>query len=232
MATTPDLSGIQIEEADAFAGLRDLPDDAFQAAILDYPWKFDTSNGSDRFGHDRGTGESDLYTTATTARLGDVVLPELGRVVKPGGWVFLFADDDVYPDFRRLVEDEESVTRRRTLYWDSDSMGMGYYFRVQGYPVIPATVGDTDRYVQGRPNVIRARQTGVGADYHTQKPVDLYRDLLADPVLAPGESLLEPFGGTCPGAVVAQERDLDYLAFEVHPDALALARDRIAQTRL
>lgn len=225
------MGDITLEQRDAFAALREAEADTYHASIVDFPWEFDTDNGTDRFGHDQSTGESDLYETVTNEDMAEV-LAEVARVVVDGGWVFLFADDEVYPLFREAVTAEESLERRQTVFWDSVSMGMGYYHRVQAYPLVTATVGETERYVQGRPNIYEAKQNGSSAEYHTQKPVDLYRQMCEPPVLAEGEHLLEPFCGTAPGKAVALERECKYTGWDVSEEALEIARERSGQSTL
>jgi len=221
----------EVMQLDAFQAIRQLQQDSFHAAVIDYPWEFDTENGTDRFGHDQSTGDSDLYVTDDEEGLRRILF-HTEYVVKPGGWVFVFADDETYPTFRDLVEETDGLERRQTVYWDSDSMGMGYYHRVQTYPIITATVGDTERYVQGRPNIYRAKHHSPSAEYHTMKPVELYRELLAPPVVEEGENVLEPFAGTFPSGVVAQERGFNALGWEIREDALEIAQDRLNQQTL
>jgi len=142
------------------------------------------------------------------------------------------ADDDVYPEFRRVVEDS-SLTYRRTWQWNTESFGMGYYGRVSHYPIITATNGETSRYVKDRKTVLDAEQvpTHKEVDYATAKPTELLRKMLADPVLRDGDVLVEPFAGTGPGYAVVRERreageNLGYVGFETNEDALEKARER------
>lgn len=220
-----------IVQLDAFQAIRQLSENTVDAAVIDYPWEFDTANGTDRFGHDSATGESELYTTSDENGLRDVLF-HTAYAVAPGGWVFVFADDEVYPMFRDLIEQTDGLTRRQTVYWDSENMGMGYYHRVQAYPILTATVGETERYVRDRPNILRAAHHSSSAEYHTQKPVELYRQMLAPPVIEEGEAVLEPFAGTFPSGVVAQERGFNALGWEIRKEALDIARDRLQQSNL
>lgn len=106
---------------------------------------------------------------------------------------------------------------------------MGYYGRVDHYPMPVATNGETDRHVTGRGTLISV-PNGRDTEYSTGKPVALYRQALESPVIERGERLLEPFCGSAPGAAVAVERDLGYWACDIEADALELARDRLATT--
>ncbi|WP_094533486.1 DNA methyltransferase [Halorubrum halodurans] len=226
------LPSDSIVHGNAFDALASLEEDAGHAAIVDYPWKFEAQNGTGRFGNDGDHG-FDAYRTEDHERLADV-LAELAESLVDGAWVFVFADDETSPEFRRLVEDSP-FTYRRTLVWDREKFGMGTYHRVQHYPIIAATNGETERYVKNRGTVFRAMKhdgTPSTNDYPTAKPVKLYRQLLCPPVLEEGERLLEPFCGSGPGAAIAAERDLDYWGVDANPDAVDQARERLEQQRI
>lgn len=235
MATSSDPAR-ELVQGDALDLLRQRDDNSAEAATLDFPWEFDASNGTGRMKQDGGDDYvKELPYDVTDHHYLSVALYELARTVKDGGWVFVFADDDVLPEFRRRVENCQPLTYRRTLAWDQEQIGMGYYHRVQHYPIIAATVGDTDRYVQGRGTVFREktiRHGGSGPDWPTAKPPALYESLVAPPVLEPGETLLEPFAGTAPGLAAAKANDAGYWGCDVAEDPLEIARDREAQTTL
>lgn len=222
-------------QGDAFEALTSPPADFGHAAVVDYPWEFNGDNGTGRFQSTSDGRDFEVYNTEDNSRLGEV-LEELSRTLVEGARVFVFADDDTEPEFRRQVE-ESSLTYRRTVVWDREKFGMGYYHRVQHYPILTATNGDTERYVQDRGTVFRALKNDGSpshdlGQYPTGKPVELYRQLLAEPVLEEGERLLEPFCGYAPGAAVAHERDLKYWGADTNPDAVETARKRFEQQKL
>jgi len=220
---------------DVFDLLPSLEDDFAHAAVVDFPWQFNGDNGTGRFESTDGERDFEVYNTEDNGRLAEV-LEELERIVVDGGWVFVFADDDTEPEFRECLEDSP-LTYRRTCVWDREKFGMGYYHRVQHYPILTATNGETDRYVQDRGTVFRAARNDFTAVYNddaypTSKPVELYRQMLAEPVLEDGERLVEPFCGVGPGAAVCAERGLEYWGADLNPDAVEQARVHLEQTRL
>lgn len=224
-----------VEQGDAFDLLAGLPDDYAHAAVVDYPWQFEAQNGTGRF-QNNGSRGFDVYQTEDHERLSDV-FRLLSDVLEDGGWVFVFADDDTSPQFRELLE-ASPLTYRRTCVWDREKFGMGTYHRVQHYPILTATNGDTDRYIKGRGTVYKAlKHDGPVAanqrnDYPTGKPPELYRQILAPPVLEGGDRLLEPFCGSGPGAAVAASRGLDYWGCDVSDDAVERTRGHYQQSRL
>ncbi|PSQ06135.1 hypothetical protein BRC97_07085 [Halobacteriales archaeon QS_6_71_20] len=221
-----------IRQGDVFELLPSVETDSAHAAIVDYPWQFSAQNGTGRFGNDGSKG-FDAFHTEPHDRLADV-LEELSRCLVDGAWVFVFADDDTVPEFREHVVDSP-LTYRRTLAWDREKFGMGTYHRVQHYPILAATNGDTQRYVRDRGTVFRAQAHDGNyptRQYPTGKPVELYRQLLEPPVLQSGERLLEPFAGSAPGAAVASERGLSYWGADTNPEAVDHATDHHQQSRL
>jgi DNA modification methylase len=225
----------RVEHGDVFELLPSLETGFGHAAVVDFPWTFNGDNGTGRFEFTEADREFEVYQTEENDRLADV-LDELARVLVDGAWVFVFADDDTQPEFRECLEDSP-LTYRRTCVWDREKFGMGYYHRVQHYPILTATNGETDRYIQGRGTVYRAARNDFTAVYNddaypTSKPVKLYRQMLAKPVLKDGERLLEPFCGTGPGAAVTAQRGLGYWGADTNPDAVERARQQLEQTRL
>lgn len=235
MASDTELAGRyqSVIRADVFGELPELDTDSAHAAVVDYPWQFRPEDGTGYFGNeDNGWADFDQFQTEDTDGLA-VVLYELDRVLVGGSWVFVFADDDMLPDFRETVE-QSPLERRRTLIWDRCTIGIGQYFRSRHMFIVAATVGKTDRYVRDRPTVLEAtRQDGFlrEHDYPTGKPPGLYRKLLAPPVLEAGETLLEPFCGGAPGAQIAAERDLGYWGVDVNPEATKRANAAFEQQR-
>lgn len=229
-----------VYHGDVFEELPDLPDDYAHAAVVDYPWQFEIQNGSGRYefrnaprGAEEGCrdqyGEEVMFQMADDERFGEV-LDELARVLVDGAWLFCMADDRFQDVVRQSIRDSP-LTFRRNWAWTPKSMGMGYYGRVEHYPIPTATNGETERYVQDRGTLIEV-PGGREVDYPTGKPAELYRDLLADPVLVDGERLLEPFCGSGPGAAVAASRGLDYWGCDVDVDAVERTRDRLKQPGL
>ena len=220
-----------IVQGDAFEALTELEADSAHAAVVDFPWEFDAENGNERYSYNRDNDsvEDALFAMEGNNRLPEL-LTELARVLVDGAWVIFMADDEFQDPVRDALR-ESAFTFRRNWAWTPESMGMGYYGRVDHYPMPVATLGDTDRYVSHRSTLFRVpggRQT----DYPTGKPVGLYRQLLRPPVIEDGERLLEPFCGSGPGAAVAAERGLGYWGCDVSETATETARDRLETPRL
>ncbi|AFD04031.1 ORF10 [Halogeometricum pleomorphic virus 1] len=217
-----------IKKADAFDAVPTLEDDSAHVAVVDYPWTF---SNQDRPGAASNYQPED-WDMEDNERFPEI-LDELARPLVDGAWMFVFADDDVLPAFRRAVE--ETFTYRKTLIWDTERMGLGHYFRSRHGYIIAATNGDTDRRVTKAPTVFEApapqRQPGRADTYPTEKPARLLEEMLR-PVTSPGERVIEPFCGSAPALEAARTLDLRYWGVDVSDDALRRARSRGEQTRL
>jgi len=236
------MSERTVHHGDAFGKLVELPEDHAHAAVVDYPWEFEVQNGAGRFEYRRlpgqgdGEGDRDIAREDAMFKMADdeavtTVLDELSSVLVDGAWIIFMADDRFQEVVRDAMRDVDGIILRRNWAWTPESMGMGYYGRIDHYPMPVATVGETDRYVSDRSTLFPVpggRQT----DYPTGKPVELYRELLAPPVIRDGERLLEPFCGSGPGAAVAAERGLSYWGCDVDIDAVEVARTHLEQDRL
>ncbi|GGL57828.1 DNA methyltransferase [Halocalculus aciditolerans] len=217
-----------LERADAFEAVRGLKADSAQAAVVDYPWTFanETRPGAAE------KSRPDDWQMVSNDRL-PAFLEALRPALEPGSWVFVFADDDVLPAFRRAVE--EAFTFRKTLIWDCERIGLGHYYRSEHGYLVGGTVGETDRYAQSTGTVFEAvepaRQPGRADTYPTEKPASLLRDVL-EPVLSPGERVLEPFCGSAPTLEAARDLGLHYWGVDVSEAAIERARRRGGQTVL
>jgi len=228
--------GYDLLQRNAFDALAELPEDYGDCAIVDYPWQFDHQNSNGEFvtaSQDerkaRDKRVPDIFEMEPDSRVPEL-LEELSRVLSNGAWCLLPADDRFQDTLREGVKGSDLIMRRNWV-WTPKSMGMGYYGRINHYPIVAATNGDTDRYVTGR-GTLYDIPGGRNTEYPTEKPVELYRQLLGSPVLREGDTLLEPFCGTAPGGAVAFERGIDYWGCDVADAAMERAEDRFTQSRI
>ena len=214
-----------VTEGDAWELLSEVPDDYGHCAVIDYPWYFDRRNGSNRFGYESDDDDDVIFASPDEGRFQDLC-DELVRVLVDGAWVLAFADDRFQDPVRDTFRATRGLTFRRNWAWTPETIGMGYYGRVNHYPIPTATVGPTERYVKDRGTLYQCpggRQTS----YPTGKPVRLYEDMLQPPVLRSGERVLEPFCGFGPAAAVAVARDCAYWGCDINGEAIETVADRL-----
>jgi len=219
---------VTVLQADAFDALEQLEPESAHAAVLDYPWTF---SNQDRAGAANNDQPED-WEMADNDRFPEA-LASVVEVLVDGAWLFVFADDDVLPQFREAVDD--AATYRKTLIWDTKRIGMGHYFRSRHGYIIAATKGDTQRHVNDVPTVLEApapqRQPGNPDTYPTEKPASLVEEFLA-PVTERGERVVEPFCGSAPALEAAKSLGLSYWGADISEDALRRARRRGGQSTL
>lgn len=217
-----------VAQNDAFDWLGSFDESTAHCAVVDYPWTFSNQDRAGRANEPR-QHDWDMEPNEELAK----ALKLVKRATVDGGWIFIFADDGVYPKFREATE--RVLTYRKTLIWDCERMGMGHYFRSEHAYVIAATNGDTDRTVNDVGSVFKApatqRQPGETTEYPTEKPAKLYRQLI-DPVTRPGEKIIEPFCGSAPGLDAARSLSLSYAGCDVADEAIRRAKERRGQQTL
>ena len=222
------MGNVTIKHGDAFDLLEELPEAHAHAAVIDFPWTFSKDRRGGRQDHDHASD----WDMTPNERFAEAV-DRTSDALVDGAWLFAFSDDDLLPEFRRVLE--EQLTYRKTLIWDTEWFGMGHYYRSRHQYIIAATVGETERYVQSTPTVLShrgsSRGAGRSAEYPTEKPPDLYRDLLEEPTER-GDRLLEPFCGSAPGLFAAKALGLDYWGCDVATDAIEHAERRHGQAAL
>ncbi len=234
------MANHEIVCGDVFDVLPLQDSNSFHAAIIDYPWKMNikTASGDVEFrnaprGADKGCRDEDgdevMFNIEDDKRLKQL-FEYLSDIIVDGGYIICFADDR----FQEVVRDElqnSDLIFRRNWAWKPKQFGMGYYGRINHYPMPIATNGETNRYVKDRGTLYEEYKRNEN-DYPTSKPISLYRDLLASPILEAGERLIEPFCGSAPGLAIAKERELDYLGIDINSDAIDLAQERYNQQTL
>jgi len=203
------------EHGDAFERLSSLPTNYGHCALVDYPWDNDYGREDD---------ENPMFSREADSRVAEV-LELLERVLVDGAYVIFFADDTFQDVVRRAMRETDGIIFRRNWVWVMGTFGMGYYGRVQHYPIPVATVGETERYVQDRGTIYYTKNQGKQSK-RTTKPPGLCYGLLKPPVLVPDERLLEPFCGTAPGGDVAKTRGVRYWGCDTDREMVQLARQR------
>lgn len=214
--------------ADAREALRTLPDGCVDLIVTDPPYGV---------GYRRTMGAKSKRhrivadTPFESRELLRSAMPELARVLKPGGsiYVFLPGGKTMFhqgSDLARVLE--EHFDLRGVLIWDKKAIGVGAYYRYQYESIVFASAGKLAAWEGGRgkSNILKAGRPRVWPGGHpTPKPVDLVGELISNSS-RPGELVLDPFAGS--GVVAAAARDLGrrFLAFDVSSEWADEARDR------
>jgi len=172
-----------------------------------------------------GRGEQDFSeisndtTTKDAVELFQATLPELKRILKSDGHLYVFARWDTYPEFKTLIEGVFEVSN--CLVWAKNNWGMGHDpagFRPQHEFIIYARGEDARPLNEQESDLLEYKRAKGGKyDHPTQKPVSLVSHL-SELSTETGETILDPFMGSGTTAVAAIQNDRDYVGFEIDED--------------
>lgn len=224
-----------VEQGDALALLRELPDAHVDAVITDPPY---SSGGrrenarSLRVSMTRAVDDAEWIAGDSLSTAGFVwmmreIAIESRRVLVDGGHLLSFIDWRMYPNLTAAIESAD-LRQHPTLVWDKTHFGMGAVFRNQHEWIAHFTKGNpSPPNRRDTPNVLAYPAVRAG-DHPTQKPVDLLRRLV-DVVTSPGGLVLDPFAGSGTTGVAAIMEGRRFLGFEITEHYAQVARDRCAQ---
>jgi site-specific DNA-methyltransferase (adenine-specific) len=163
------------------------------------------------------------------------VLPELSRVLKPGGCCCCCCCGGGGPDpqfARWSLWLDEVFDFKQMVVWDKGPMGMGWHYRRSYETVLVATKPgaacrwyDTSHKVE---NVIRARKIIPRSDQHpTEKPVTLAAHFIRLHTQR-GDTVLDPFVGSGTTGVACAQLGRDFIGIELSEEYCRMAERRIA----
>lgn len=156
-------------------------------------------------------------------------LPECHRVLRDRSGIVVFCRWDVQEDFRRALE-LAGFKVRSQLVWDREVHGMGDcagQFAPQHDVAWFATKGRF-QFPNGRPrSVLRAKRAPAHKLLHpTEKPIELLRPLVVALTL-PGETILDPFGGSGATGAAADAEGRGFVLIEQDPAHVATSAARL-----
>lgn len=214
--------------ADSRLALAELPTASVDLIVTDPPYGVNWKQTSYVKGKRAKIANDTPFESRELLR---ATMPELARVLKPGGSVYFFLPGGKTmfrqgSDLARVFE--EHFDLRNVLIWDKTWIGMGWDYRYQYESIVFASAGKLACWEGGRAksNILKAGRPKVWPGGHpTPKPVDLLAELIANSS-RPGDLVLDPFAGS--GAVAAAAKSLDrrFLAFDISSQWKAEAIDR------
>lgn len=160
---------------------------------------------------------------------------ELARVLADDGHLYMFLAPETAIFVGAHALRDAGLTFWRQIIWDRMAMGMGYGWR-RGYEPVLAFRGprgasrrpptkdviDVQRFKSPTKALLDGREP-----YPTEKPVDLLRVILYRSA-RPGDLVIDPFLGSGSTGVAAMSLGLDFAGVDVQPEAVELARSRMA----
>lgn len=206
--------------------LKTLPMNSFDCILTDPPYGV----GADTFGDMAGTGHNYEDTEANAWLCYEALATEGWRVAKAQAHLYAFCDSALFPELAVLFDIVGWVVWPRPLIWDK---GNGMLPRPEHGPrntyecILFASKGDR-KTLCVKSDVIHV--AGDGKLLHgAQKPVALYEDLLSR-TCRPGDTVLDPFGGSGPILPAANSAKCVATYIEISEHNYNIALSRISAT--
>lgn len=213
-----------VHNTDAHELMRATPDASVDALITDPPYGMSYQSGRS----ENGPRFAKLAGDDGPPPL--AFLQDAGRVVRPGGAVFVFCEWRLAETFRASIE-QAGLTVRSQVVWDRVAHGMGDLsasFAPRHDLAWFATHGDGFSFRGHRPaSVLRFDRVPAGRLQHpTEKPLALMRHLVEVLTIA-GETVLDPFCGSGSTGVACVQLDRNAILGDIAPEFAALATAKL-----
>lgn len=203
-----------------------LPSDFFDCILTDPPYGIN----ADGFGDMSSTGHNYTDNTEYAFKCYESLAKEGFRAAKPQAHLYAFCDISMFEAIRWTFEQNGWIVWPRPLIWAKSN---GMLPRPEHGPrntyecILFANKGDR-KTLCVRPDVILISSDGKLL-HGAQKPVSLYSDLLARTCL-PGNTVLDPFGGSGTILPAANQMKCTATYIELHKENYAIAVSRVNET--
>ncbi|MEB3186747.1 MAG: site-specific DNA-methyltransferase [bacterium] len=146
------------------------------------------------------------------------------RVMKPDGHLYIMFDSFSLLSLGSLVRERFEV--KNLIVWDKQRIGMGHHFRRRHECVVFATKGRRKLSRRDLPDVWSIPRLMRPA-YPTQKPVELFRCMLAGSA-GPDMVVCDPFVGSGSAAIAALMHGCRFVGGDVSERAIAFSSRRLS----
>jgi site-specific DNA-methyltransferase (adenine-specific) len=215
---------------DSLAWMTNAEPNEFDVICTDPPYGIN----ADTFGDSGGAAQGahfykDDYETWKNAIT--ILAREGYRITKPEAHLYAFCDITRFEEFKYILEEAGWSPFRTPIVWHKPN----------GNRVPWPTSGPQRKYelilyaIKGKKPVTRiypdlvSYSADANLGHNAQKPIDLYTDLLRRSVAA-GDSILDPFAGSCPLVSAATELKCKATCIEIDAAAYAIGVERLNKT--
>jgi site-specific DNA-methyltransferase (adenine-specific) len=156
----------------------------------------------------------------------EVFLTECHRLLKPNSHIFLMFDSysliSLAPIVRKVFDLKNIIT------WNKVHFGMGHYFRRQSEHIVFASKGKRPLTSKGIPDIWNFKRIHP-AKYPTQKPVELFRAMIASSTIGNDSEfvVLDPFMGSGSSAVASIMHGVSYFGCDISDKSIEATTDRL-----
>lgn len=201
--------------------MKTFPDKSFDLVLTDPPYGMDYQSS-------RRTDKYEKIAGDVTLEWIRPFLSEAFRVLKENSHIYLFCNDYAISDFRNEAE-LAGFTPKRTMVWVKNNHTSGD---------LEGDYGNKTEFImfahKGRRELNGNRDTNVieekrqATDFHpTQKPVELMKYLI-NKSSNEGQTILDPFGGSCTTLVAAEELGRKCICIEKEEKYVNIGRERLS----
>lgn len=225
----------RIYQRDVIEGLRMLPDESVDLAIVDPPYGIDYYSNWSKDGSYRSkvkTVNGIANDGADNNEFLSDVLKEINRVLKPNSHIYWFTRWDRVKDQQPLLEKHFKV--KNSLIWMKNNWSMGdlqgayagqyenILFAQKGRRILNEVNGKRRHADILQFNRIPANKL----NHSHEKPLDLI-EFLIEKSSGPGEIVLSPFAGSGTDCVAAARTGRHFISFELERDHIETANKRL-----
>ena len=156
----------------------------------------------------------------------ETFLRECFRILKPNSHIFVMFDPysliSLAPIVREVFEVKNLIT------WNKVHFGMGHYFRRQSEQILFASKGKRPLTSRSIPDIWNFKRIKP-AKYPTQKPVELFRGMIAASIEAGNSDfkVLDPFMGAGSSALAAFQHGVSFCGCDISDEAIEMSIDRL-----
>jgi site-specific DNA-methyltransferase (adenine-specific) len=224
-----------IYQMDCIEGMRLLPDESVDMVITDPPYnigyipqrKLKSEGGYAR----NGIANDNLSETEFMSWLDNVCF-EIDRVLKDDSYVFMFCGWSTIYQFQPILQKYWTV--KALHIWKKNVFGIGYYSRPQYEPFFMCMKGKPEKPKKAPSDVWEYKKVYKSKKtphvHSCQKPVDLLEDIIK--IYGNGTNIiLEPFAGSGSTCVAALRTGRHFIGFEIEPEYVRIANQRIENVR-
>lgn len=211
---------------DALEQISLLESESIDLVVMDPP--YDSMNAHLKLGAGRivGDGSEGEWFRGWSDDPDDfeIFLMSLKRVMKPGAALFCMFDPMSLLKLGNVIG--EVFDTKCLITWDKINIGMGHYFRRRSEFIVFAGKGKptvTDRSTSDVWQIKRVNRP----KYPTQKPIELYAEMIRATLAEPGATILDPFLGSGSSAVAAIAAGHNFIGIDVKQEALDMALERL-----
>lgn len=246
--------GVEIWCGDCLDVLPQIAGGSVGAVITDPPYGHNNNNGDLISRREVALGRGDYIAERDNRPIANdgveankvlrVVLPEIRRVLVPGGCLCCCCSGGGGPDpqfARWSLWIDEVLDFKQMVIWDKGPMGMGWHYRRSYETVLVAQKPgaackwyDTTQKIE---NIIRPGRYGIrkiipSAEQHpTEKPIELAQ-LFIRLHSQVGEVIFDPFMGSGSTGIAAIREGRRFIGIEIDPHYFNIAYHRIAAALL